>query len=236
MSIWATLGMSPSTNPEDIERAFEQQLKFIDPGEEPERYRELRAAYEEAMLQAGAEPLDEAFGEDLDDPDAVVMPARATPEAEMYSGQVMTELESVYANPGWRDDLKRWRAQLESERAHKEGVTEVLRFRVFDFISRQAQPGNPGISPEILQYLDKRLGWRRHRKQLAKAFPEERVRMILGDPGPDSGSIGPFPDSDSGGADAEMQGPPRGLGLALIGWVVFLMILTLLFGGGGGQG
>ncbi len=236
MSIWATLGMSPSTNPEDIEQAFEQQLRFVDPRKQPERYRELRAAYEQAMLEAGAEPLDEDFGPDLADPDHVEMPGRATPEAEMYAGQVMTELESVYANPSWRGDLKRWRAQLEGERAHKDGVTEVLRFSLFDFVSRQAHPGDVGINAEVLRYLDKRLGWSRHRKQLTKAFPEDRVRMVLGDPRPEEANIGPFSDSGAGGVEGEMQGAPRGLGLALIGWVIFLMLLTILFGGGGGEG
>ena len=179
------------------------------------------------MLEAGAEPLDENFGHEMDDPGEVALPGPPDPDTEMHAGQVMTELETLFAKPGWRDDLKRWRAQLEGAKAHKPGVTEVLRFRVFDFISRQVKSVESGVSTELLVYLDERLGWTSHRAQLEKAFPEERVEALLGQKQGDKVDVGPFQDASE---EQEAAGMPKGLGLAMIGWIALLMVLTMLFG------
>ena len=227
MSNWSKLGIHPTNDPREIEEAFEQQLRFIDQESEPGRYRELRNAYEQAMLEAGAEPLDEDFGQETQDPEEVTLPGPPDPDTEMHAGQVMTELETLFANPGWRDDLKRWRAQLEGAKAHKPGVTQVLRFRVFDFISRQVRTVESGVSTELLVYLDERLGWSAHRAQLEKAFSEERVEAILGQKQGGKVDVGAF---QNAGDEQEGAGMPRGLGLAMIGWIALLMVLTMLFG------
>lgn len=236
MNIWSTLGIEQTRDPEAIEQAYEHQLRFVDPEADPESYRTLRRAYEGAMQEAGAAPQDEDFGTEQEQgaPETVEMPPPPSQEAEIHAGQVMTELETVFSNPGWRDDIRRWRAQLEGEKAHKDGVTEVLRFRVFEFLSRQAASEGPVLPSDIMDYLDERLGWHANRRQLEKAFPGERVAALLGE-APGAGhsasspmDMGPFPDSGDGG-DVP-QGLPKGIGFALIGWVVFLMILTILFG------
>lgn len=237
MSIWSTLGIDPTQDPEAIEQAYEHQLRFVDPDTDPESYRTLRKAYEGAMQQAGAAPQDEDFGveEKGDAEEAVEMPPPPTQEAELHAGQVMTELETIFSNPGWRDDIRRWRAQLEGEKAHKAGVTEVLRFRLFEFLSRQANSEGGVLAPEIMDYLDERLGWHSHRRQMEQAFPRERVEALLGQahgPGhsaPSPLDLGPFPDSGSGEGEAP-QGLPKGIGFFLIAWVVVLMVLTILFG------
>lgn len=243
MSKWSTLGIEQTQDPEAIEAAFEHQLRFVDPDTSPDRYQTLVQAYEAAMREAGAAPQDRDFGFEAgsgsDDPapqggeEAVRMPEPPTQEAEIEAGRVMTELETVFSNPGWRDDLRRWRAQLEGERAHKPGVTEVLRFSVFDFLSRQGGSEGPPISEEVLTYLDERLGWRQHRKQLEQAFPPERVRLLLGGGGHEAESPldmdTPFP--DAGGGEGTGNLTPGGFGFALIGWVIAMIILTMLFSG-----
>ena len=242
MSKWATLGIEQTHDPETIEAAFEHQLRFVDPDNSPERYQTLVQAYEAAMREAGASPQDRDFGVETGQgtdsgpegsEEAVRMPEPPTQEAEIQAGRVMTELETVFSNPGWRDDLRRWRAQLEGERAHKPGVTEVLRFSLFDFLSRQARPGEPPVSDEVLAYLDERLGWRQHRRQLEEAFPRERVRLLLGGGGHEASSPldmeNPFPDAGQGEGMGSLT--PGGIGFALIGWVIAMIILTLLFSG-----
>ncbi|TDT38564.1 hypothetical protein DES49_2541 [Halospina denitrificans] len=237
MNTWSILGIDRTQDPEAIESAYEYQLRFVDPDTDPDAYRALRRAYENAMQEAGAAPQDEDFGAEEEDasPETVEMPPPPSQEAEIHAGQVMTELETVFSNPGWRDDIRRWRAQLEGEKAHKSGVTEVLRFRVFEFLSRQATSEDGVLHSDIMEYLDERLGWHANRRQLEKAFPQNRVDAILGEATPSGHSasspldIGPFPDSGNGG-DLP-QGLPKGIGFALIGWVVILMILTILFGG-----
>ena len=237
MNTWSRLGIGRTQDPEEIERAYEHQLRFVDPETDPDSYRALRRAYEDAMQQAGAAPQDEDFGAEPDEGESgnVAMPPPPSQKAEINAGQVMTELETVFSNPGWRDDLRRWRAQLEGEKAHKEGVTEVLRFRVFEFLSRQAREDGAVLPSDIMHYLDERLGWHANRRQLEQTFPRSRVDALLGDPAPQGHSapspldIGPFPDAGDG--DEMPQGLPKGIGFALIGWVLVLVILTILFGG-----
>jgi len=238
---WSTLGIEQTHDPEAIEAAFEHQLRFVDPDSTPERYQTLVQAYEAAMREAGAAPQARDFGVDVGNDGAasgkgvesVQMPEPASQEAEIQAGRVMTELETVFSNPGWRDDLRRWRAQLESERAHKPGVTEVLRFSLFDFLSRQARPGEPPVTEEVLAYLDERLGWHQHRAQLEQAFPQERVRLLLGG-GPHSAESpldmeGPFP--EAGETEGTGNPMPNGFGFALIGWIIVMIVLTMLFSG-----
>ena len=243
MSKWSTLGIEQTHDPEAIEAAFEHQLRFVDPDSTPERYQTLVQAYEAAMQEAGAEPQARDFGVDAgnegvaseseSEAEPVQMPEPPSQEAEIQAGRVMTELETVFSNPGWRDDLRRWRAQLEGERAHKPGVTEVLRFSLFDFLSRQARPGEPPVTEEVLAYLDERLGWHQHRGQLEQAFPQDRVSLLLGG-GPHSAESpldmeGPFP--EAGESEGTGNPMPNGFGMALIGWVIAMIILTMLFSG-----
>ncbi|TVP61493.1 MAG: hypothetical protein EA349_00275 [Halomonadaceae bacterium] len=146
----------------------------------------------------------------------------------MRAGQVMTELESLYSNPAWRNDMQRWRAQLEGERAHKVGVSEVLRSDLLGFLARQAQTGEPVLSPELMDYLNERLEWPRYRAQLEQRLGENSVSRVLGSPlQPEA----PAEDAAPGDqVEGQAQLPTQGFGIALIGWLVALMILTMVFG------
>ncbi|XOZ33789.1 hypothetical protein ACMDCT_00690 [Halomonadaceae bacterium KBTZ08] len=235
MSKWATLGIEQSHDPEVIEAAFEHQLKFADPEASPERYQALVEAYESAMREAGAEPQERGFGVDSDSDSgdqSIRVPEPPSQDAEVQAGRVMTELEAVFANPGWREDLRRWRAQLESERAHKPGVTEVLRFNLFDFLSRQAVPGELPVSEDVLAYLDERLGWRQHRARLEEAFPQERIRLLLdgGADGVGSSHEGASPDTREAGDEGDSL-MPKGFGVAVVGWIIAIIVLAMLFSG-----
>lgn len=242
MSNWSTLGIEQTRDPEAIEAAFEYQLRFVDPDAHPERYQTLVKAYEAAMREAGATPQEQDYGTEVgngdkpasgDDGASAGMPDPPSQEAEIQAGRVMTELETVFSNPGWRDDLRRWRAQLESERAHKPGVTEVLRFSLFDFLSRQARPDELPVSEDVMAYLDERLGWREHRRQLEQALSEDRVRLLLG--GGAHGAESPLdmetPFPGAGDMDGVTGQMPKGFGMALMGWIIVMIILTMLFSG-----
>lgn len=241
MSKWSTLGIEQTHDPEAIEAAFEHQLRVVDPDAHPDRYQTLVQAYENAMREAGADPQEQDYGTEVGNGDsafgadgaAARRPDSPGQEAEIQAGRVMTELETVFSNPGWRDDLRRWRAQLESERAHKPGVTEVLRFSLFDFLLRQARPNEPPVTEDVMAYLDERLGWRHHRRQLEQAFSEDQVRLLLGGGAPGVESPldmeAPFP--GTGEADGATGQMPKGFGMALVGWIVVMIILTMLFSG-----
>ena len=143
----------------------------------------------------------------------------------------MTDMESLYGHTGWRDDLQRWRALLESERATREGVTELLRYRVFDFLQRQIHGDAPPVSPEVLAYLAERLEWYRHRDMLEANFGSRRVAILLGEPASAHHGVREEVMMES---DAAMGGAAgKGMGMALMVWVILMVVLTLLFGGGG---
>jgi len=242
MRTWEVLGIAPTEDQREIEAAFEQQLKFVDPEQDPESWHQLREAYEDALQQArlGAPSARELMSDDPDMAPEIAdtsMPEPASPEAELRAGQVMTELESIFTNPAWRNDMQRWRAQLESERAHKPGVTEVLRFSVFDFLMRQSSPGQPAVSEDILGYLDQRLGWSEHKGQLLQRFSASQVSVLMGDASAGTGqshaAASPL-DMPQQGDQSEVPSAPKGLGIALVGWVIALMILTIIFSEMGG--
>lgn len=231
MGIWEILGIAPTRDRRAIEQAYAQQRRFADPQLDPESWQRLQQAYKEALQEAAGEPqqqppTEEAAAEAVSPPPA----ENVSPEAEMKAGQVMTELEALYSNPGWRNDIQRWRAQLEGERAHKEGVTTVLRRSLLDFLARQAQSGEPVVSQELMSYLSERLEWPRYRAQLEQQLGEAPVSRVLG--APESGQPQPQADQALAGAEAEDQPPvsAQGFGMALIGWMVALMILSMVFG------
>lgn len=220
MGIWEILGIAPTRDRSAIEEAYAQQCKFCDPQADPQNWRRLQEAYSKAMDHAGGA---EAGAEEMPlsakaEPSPVVQDP-VSPEAEIAAGKIMAELETLYSNPGWRSDLQRWRAQLESERAYQEGVTALLRFQLFDFLSRQPEQEEPVLEPRVVDYLEHRLDW----EALVQRFGEHRVHKVLGAPASSTGE----PGVQEAGPE---QAIPGGLGIALIGWVVALMILTIVFG------
>lgn len=224
MGIWEILGIAPTRDRSAIEEAYAQQRKFCDPQTDLQNWQRLQEAYSKALDHAGGAV---AKAEGVP-PSAQAEPPpsvqdHTSPETEIAAGKIMAELETLYSNPGWRPDLQRWRAQLESERAHQEGVTALLRFQLFDFLSRQPEQEEPLLEPRVVDYLEQRLDWQGHWEALVQRFGEHRVHKVLGAPASSPGE----PGVQEAGPE---QAIPGGLGIALIGWVVALMILTIVFG------
>jgi len=187
------------------------------------------------MQEAGAAPRMRTSGRKRKmPPGQVEMPPPPSQEAEIHAGQVMTELETVFSNPGWRDDIRAGAPSLKERRPTRR---ELPRFSGFVSLSfflvrlprkmgsclrrswitwMSGWGGMPTVGSSKRPFH--KTGWMRF---WARPHHQGTRRHPL--------DIGPFPDSGNGG-DLP-QGLPKGIGFALIGWVVLLMILTILFGG-----
>ena len=49
MDIWNILGIGETADKEELKNAYRNRLKTVNPEDDPEGFKELRAAYEEAL-------------------------------------------------------------------------------------------------------------------------------------------------------------------------------------------
>lgn len=52
MDIWQVLGISPTKNKTELKNVYREKLSNVNPEDDPEGFKELRSAYEEAMRLA----------------------------------------------------------------------------------------------------------------------------------------------------------------------------------------
>lgn len=93
MNIWKILGIDPTSNRQDITAAYRSRLANANPEDHPEEFKELRAAYEQAL--ALAKQAAQAYGNGLG-------------EADRWMAQV----DRVYRDIRLRRDPEEWRRLL----------------------------------------------------------------------------------------------------------------------------
>lgn len=109
-SIWRTLGVKKTSDGATIRRAYAQRLKAVNPEDDPEGFKALRAAYEQAMqmsrwaaARVGANTVDDDFEDDpphREDGSALVeQPAFASPSpARTARDEIIVAHEAALAD------------------------------------------------------------------------------------------------------------------------------------------
>ena len=58
---WTILGIGPTKDKKEITNAYRAKLRTTNPEDKPEEFKELRAAYEDALVRAEAGEYEESY-------------------------------------------------------------------------------------------------------------------------------------------------------------------------------
>lgn len=158
--IWKTLGIDETKDIEIIRAAYREKLRFVNPEDDQEGFKELRTAYEEALRYAEQSEEDDAQPE---------MTAVHKNEVDRWIDRV----NAVYENVVTRRDVNAWKALF------KDAVCEDLdteieageKLLVF-FMSHSYMP------QAIWQFVNSRFAYKENYEQLKERFPENYLDYI----------------------------------------------------------
>lgn len=163
--IWKILGIEKTKDEEAVKAAYRNKLRYVNPEDDEEGFKELRRAYEEAM-----EYVNEDETESLHNVDD---------EAENRSGRKdevdlwIDRIDTVYRDVSTRRDAKKWDALLHDAvcddlDTEMEAAEKLLVY----FMSHTFMP------QEIWQLVDARFHYMDNYDQLKEKFPENYLDFV----------------------------------------------------------
>jgi hypothetical protein len=218
MNCWEILGIDPTRDRAEIDRAYEQQKKFAD-GEELDR---LHQAYREASgdqpQSASSEQVEAAQHRNSADPEKPETPA--TPDVELSAEDRQVVREVVIQVRALLNDSRRsadagiWRAILTEPPADQ----SHLRAAIAQALEPQLRPmaDNGSFPPPVKNFLGDWFGWHELAESARPAHEAESNER--------AGQSRTVDDMD----DAS-QPPATNFWPAVIGWIVALGILAVFF-------
>ena len=155
IEIFQVLGIAATEDETEIKKAYRSRLAVTNPEDDPEGFRRLRTAYEEACCLAKKK---EKVQEAADD----------TP-----SGQWLRQVSGVYGAISRRRELSEWKKLFTSDCFLSLEEEENCRRKFWVFLSKHYRlPGN------VWKYLDKAMGITGHEQELRELLPGDFLRYI----------------------------------------------------------
>ncbi len=220
MSCWDVLGIEPTRNPEEIEYAYRQQVKFV----EAANASQLEDAYRDAMAQAGQAPRQPVKPEQAAADIADSRPrAGALGAAEhQLVREVVIQVQALLNDTARSGDVGIWKAVLTDPPADQ----APLRQAIADKLDGQLRPmAREGALPvEVARFLADWFDW-------DDVADSERVRVST--PSESPATAGRAEGLEQ--ADGEQQQPATNFLPMALGWIVALIVLTSLFSNLTGQ-
>lgn len=158
IEIFQILGIEETKDEKQIKNAYRGKLSVTNPEDDPEGFKRLRAAYEEACRLAG-----ESGGtreEQVRD---------TTP-----SGLWLEKAAEIYGNIHTRQDLQRWEKLFAEDCFLSLEDEENCRFKLMRFLMEHFK-----LPTEVWKLLDKKLSITSDAAKLREQFPADFVRYIL---------------------------------------------------------
>ncbi|SEG20748.1 Tetratricopeptide repeat-containing protein [Eubacterium ruminantium] len=172
LDIWAILGIEETADTDKLKKAYRIKLSENNPEDNPEGFKILRRAYEEALKKASETPAHSdnstAMGEDKNEAVNVVLS-----EPESFA----KKLESLYKDFYKRIDINAWKELLNTEYAvsldtSSEALDVLIRFFMSHFY----------IPRYVYRLVTRQYFLNQRKKELEEKYPTEILDFISGNP------------------------------------------------------
>ncbi len=191
MSCWDFLGLEPTVDAKAIRRAYANLLRTYHPEDDPEGFKALREAYEQA--------LEESRRLNVEGPDDTDAKARPTPEnpnetpTRTHDAREETRHETrvddiksavdafmqrageIYQDFPRRIDVAQWQTLFKDDVLWNLEVKHNISFNLFNAIA------NTGHVPgEVFGLFEEVFGWLEQQLELDEHFSEEQLHFVFG--------------------------------------------------------
>ena len=176
MSIWEILGIAATADPEEIKNAYRAKLMVTNPEDDPEGFKVLRAAYEEAVKTASnlsaSQNDEEISSEDSSDNDEGLSEERfLNPE----SGSDFKKcISKIYEDFYRRIDPAEWTRLVNTEYATSLDTSEEAMNIVLSFFM-----GHIYLPQHIFRILVDAFSIEYRRKELSQRFPKDYIDYFI---------------------------------------------------------
>lgn len=154
--IFQVLGISETRDERAIKNAYREKLAVTNPEDDPEGFKRLRAAYEEACRLARQTEDDE--------------PQRD----ETPSGQWVEKAAEIYGSMSSRRDVEKWKELFEDDCFLSLEEEENCRIKLLRFLMDHFR-----LPDEVWKLLDRRLRLTSDAASLREKFPADFIRYLL---------------------------------------------------------
>lgn len=192
------LEIRPTVDQKIIKLAYAKKLHRHHPEDDPEGFKRLRKAYEEALKTSKTFEVSEKIKEAVDqfsskssadesetqtnhsDTMEKTEESSSTQQKEMLidvqkvAESIMEQVAAIYADFNKRQDPKLWMGLLSSDALWNIEVKQRLAFWIFQFVSK-----HPFLSNEVYQLIAKHFSWFDNHSALSEAFGGELSDSVL---------------------------------------------------------
>ncbi|MDE5864412.1 MAG: hypothetical protein K2H34_08710, partial [Lachnospiraceae bacterium] len=162
--IWKILGIEMTKDEEVIKTAYRSKLRYVNPEDDEEGFKELRRAYEEALEYANQEETD-----GLHNSDEQTVPQGKKDEVDLW----IDRIDAIYRDVALRRDEARWEKLLNDPVCDDlDTELEAAEKLLVYFMSHTFMPQT------IWKLVDKRFHYMENFNQYKERFPENYLEYV----------------------------------------------------------
>ncbi|MCI9336585.1 MAG: tetratricopeptide repeat protein [Lachnospiraceae bacterium] len=158
--VFQILGIEATKDERALKNAYREKLTVTNPEDDPEGFKRLRSAYEEACR----------YAKEPEDAEEEEPPRDTTP-----SGLWLEQAVEIYQNIRSRQDVERWRALFDDDIFLSLEEEENCREKLLHFLTEHFK-----LPTDVWKLLDKRLSIVKDAKALREKFPANFMHFIVG--------------------------------------------------------
>lgn len=159
IEMFRVLGIEPTKDEKSIKQAYREKLTVTNPEDNPEGFKRLRAAYEEACAYASRQEAPEEEAEKEDD----------TP-----SGRWVKKADEIYRNIRSRQDTELWKELFREDIFLSLEGEEECRLKLLRYFMEHYR-----LPTDVWELLDEKLSIKNDFAGLKEHFPADFVRYIV---------------------------------------------------------